>query len=221
MAQDILTPKESRVVLVCLLISFVVSGLIWLETLRLEKALLVEQESKEALHWATVLGLHLTERENFLSYGKVLPEDQDLFDFAAAAGRISHYMVYNQNGQIVVSTRAGDLGQASTNPYFEEVVRAGRTYSVVRDETDGDGVRSFESLAVVPVMEDGDFRGAIEVRADVTARANVIVANLRRARYGLLGIVALLGLASAALIRRYLQDGKKDSGMIGGSLRAP
>jgi hypothetical protein len=120
-----------------------------------------------------------------------------------------------------VSTRAGDLGQASTNPYFEEVVRAGRTYSVVRDETDGDGVRSFESLAVVPVLDDGDFRGAIEVRADVTARANVIVANLRRARYGLLGIVALLGLASAALIRRYLQDGKKDSGMIGGSLQAP
>ena len=34
MAKDILTPKESRVVLVCLLISFVVSGLIWLETLR-------------------------------------------------------------------------------------------------------------------------------------------------------------------------------------------
>ena len=221
MAKDILTPKESRVVLVCLLISCVVSSLIWLETLRLEKALLIEQESKEAQHWGTVLGQHLSERENFLTYGKVLPADQDLFDFAAAAGRISRYMVYNQDGLIVVSTHVDDLGLSSPGTYFDEAVRAGRAYAMVREEIDDDGVRTFESLAVVPVLEDGIFRGAIEVRADVTARANVIVANLRRARYGLLGIVALLGLASAALIRRYLQDDKTDSGMIGGSLQTP
>lgn len=221
MAKDILTPRESRVVLVCLVISFLISGLIWMETLRLEKSLLVEQESNEALHWATVLGLHLAERDNFLSYGKVLPEDQDLFDFAAAAGRISHYMVYNQNGQIVVSTRADDLGRASAHGFFEDVVRPGGTMSMVRKDSDADGQPRFESLAVVPILEAGEFRGAIEVRADVTARANVIVANLRRARYGLLGIVALLGLASAALIRRYLQDGKEDPHTIDGSLQAP
>ena len=220
MRKDLLAPADSRVVTVCLLISLLISGIIWLETRSLEKSLLIEQESQEAMHWATVLGSHLSKHENFLTFGKVLDEDQNLFSFAAAVGRISRYMVYNQDGRVVVSTRADDLGQTSTNPRFDEFVQAGRTFSTVREYRNADDLRTFESLALVPVMEEGVFKGAIEVRSDVTARATIIVENLRNARYGLLGIVALLGLASAALIRRYLQSRDEDLGLISGSVRS-
>jgi len=219
MRKDLLAPTDSRVVIVCLLISLVISGVIWLETRRLERSLLIEQESQEAMHWATVLGSRLSEHENFLTYGKISDEDQDLFTFAATVGRISDYKVYNEDGRIVVSTRADDLGQVSTNPYFDEHVKAGRPFSIVREYRDAESQQAFESLALVPVLEGGVFRGAIEVRTDVTARATIIVDNLRNARYGLLGIVALLGLSFAALIRRYLQSRNEDLGLISASVQ--
>ena len=138
-------PTDSRIVVVSLLISVVISGVIWLETRNLERSLLIEQESQEAMHWATVLGSRLSKQENFLTFGKVSDEDQGLFNFAAKVGKISRYMVYNEDGRIVLSTRHDDLGQESTSPYFDEHVKAGRPFSIVREVLDAENQPAFES----------------------------------------------------------------------------
>lgn len=206
MPKDILSRRDSRLVIICLLTSLVIAGAIWTGSLKLEERLLRDQESAEAKHWATVLVEHLSQRDTFLSYGKVLPEEQALFDFAAAAGRISRYRVFNQDGHIVVSTHVEDLGRASTADYFEQEVRPGGIVAMVRDAKTPDGEDIVESVAVVPVMNGGQFRGAVEVHSDVTDRASIITGTLRKSRYGLLVIVALLGLALAGVVRRNLQD---------------
>ena len=124
-----------------------------------------------------------------------------------------------------------DLGQKNTKPYFASVVAQGGTFAKVEKKKsvrelqprgDEGGVAHMGhtqaggqhlatvSEAYVPVMEGGRFLGAIEVYVDASALADTVEAEFRQAQYGLIGLLAMLGLASAFVIRSNIRDRNRE-----------
>ena len=62
----------------------------------------------------------------------------------------------------------------------------------------------------MPFMRSGQFRGAIEVYVDNTARADILHGSISIAQWGLVGVLVLMGLALAAVIAKTNSDRNRD-----------
>jgi signal transduction histidine kinase len=158
--------------------------------------LLKELAEEEALRWGSIVSSNLSDPEATFAYGRISAEDQQLIVTIAEAGDVFRYRFYDQGGVTVLASRLEDLGVQNTAPYFVEEVMQGRTFVTIEEQ---DAVRGIQTgaekiigvgaevlrtiggeygatvaRAYVPVLENGRFKGAIEVHLDASRVATYL-----------------------------------------------
>jgi signal transduction histidine kinase len=156
------------------------------------ETILLKREALASAHrWATFVQGNLSDLDNLQTSGRITARDKQLFQFASDAGQVFRYKVFGPDGRITFASRATDLGTKSTKSYFLEQVMKGKHFVKLEKEEDFGDERTVVSEAYVPFMEDGQFKGAVEVYVDMTARAHEIrgIGN-----YAFAGVLLLLGI---------------------------
>jgi diguanylate cyclase (GGDEF)-like protein len=101
--------------------------------------------------------------------------------------------IFDSGGRIVFSTEAADIGKINGENYFHDIVARGHLFSKVvrKDEPslEGQFLHTDVVETYVPLMGDGNFKGAFEIYFDITkedARLNKLVLHV----YGVIVVVS-------------------------------
>lgn len=193
--------------LVFMLLSAVVVGLIacWIGLSRAQDKILTYEATRDARIWGLYLKEDITELPSILR-GKAL-EGENLEDVKAVmvAGDVFRYKFFDPAGVIVHASRPDDLGKTNVKPYFLNIVMKGGGFSKIEREEDFGSDGKVVSEAYVPIMDGGNFLGAIEVYVDVTKRANELAAMGRSAFLLLCGLTMFLSVLVGALLVRHIR----------------
>lgn len=194
--------RDNFILIVALLACLVSLLFNWVGTGYAIKHILEDEAKDRAVRWGLFVKQDLTDLDQIFSIGTLSFVDQHAIQSAVHAGNITRYKIFNADGLIVYASRPEDVGQIATKSYFYEIVKKGQIFVKI-DEKDFDEDNKFVSEAYIPVMEDGLFRGAIEVYSDVTERANEMFKFRIWAFVVLCGFTLLLaGLFAIIVIRR-------------------
>ena len=164
---------------------------------------ILEDEAKDkAVRWGEFLKQDLADLEWLFTSGAPSIGDRRAIDSAVEAGNIFRYKFFDANGLTVYASRTEDIGNINTKPYFVNFVQKGQTFASVENDESFGADNTFVSEAYIPIMKDGDFRGAIEVYSNVTERAQELLKLRIFAFVVLCGFTALLGGMLAIVIVR-------------------
>ena len=202
--------RDIKLIALLTVIAAVALGASWYGGQKLERQILLRDATDEAVRWATYLEDNFSDLERTLTDGRTTPADEAAIAVATDAGGVFRYKMFDADGLIVLGSRPEDLGKTNTKPYFSAIVQQGGTFTKLEEEESFGGGRTVVSEAYVPFMERGRFRGAIEVYVDNTARALILHSNIRAAQWGLVGILALMGIALAAVISHNIRNRNRD-----------
>ncbi len=205
-----LQPRDTKLLAALVLASIFAITACWFGSRQFERHLLTVEAEEAAVHWATFLEKHFTDLEGLLRTGAVTPDDRALLDFASEAGRMFRYKMFNQDGDIVVASRPSDLGRTNTKPYFAEVVQRGGTFVKIEEEEDFGTAMTTVSEAYVPFMENGEFKGAIEVYVDATAHAQSLREKSTQALLALIAFLLTLGGVFSVFLAYNIRDRNRD-----------
>ncbi len=187
----------------------------------IENSLIRQQAEAQALRWGAFVQDNLSDVDATMSYGKITEEDQELIGVVAEAGNVFRYKFFNQDGVIVLASRLDDLGTQNTESYFKDIVQRGGTYVTIdQGETFaeieaagggeaqilGAGHLAVVAKAYVPLIENGRFKGAIEVYVDASAPATQIRGELFKAQIGIVSLLSILGIVAFFVLRANIQD---------------
>ena len=202
--------RDVKLIVLLAVIAAVALGASWYGGQKLERQILLHDATDEAVKWATYMEQNFGDIERTLTDGRLTPEDEAVINAARNAGGVFRYKMFDANGVIVVASRTNDLGQTNTKPYFSSIVRHGGTFTKLEEDEAFDGGRKVVSEAYVPFMRGSRFQGAIEVYVDNTARAAVLHGNIRATQWGFVGLLVLLGGASAAVMAYNIRERNRD-----------
>jgi len=80
--------------------------------------------------------------------------------------------VFSPAGEIIFSGDQNEVGQINQREYFRDIVAKGKVYAVLvpknRESLEGRKVTSDVLETYVPIMNDGEFLGALEIYYDIT-----------------------------------------------------
>ncbi len=205
----------------------------WFVSEEFKEQMLQETAEDEALHMGFFVMERLSEPSATFAYGAITEQDQELINIVAETGNVYRYSFYNSDGIIVVASRPGDLGRRITDSFFFDVVRQGQTFVQFDQEVefhpddieiDVGGVagdregrnaftygeerdsRTFVAEVYVPVIQDGAFLGAVEVYVDASGLSEYLVEEVEEARVGAGGMLLLLVVAFAFVVRGNIAD---------------
>ncbi len=220
--------KDVSLILLLLIVGLVLGTIQYFGSEQLRRDMLEELGKNRALHWGRFVQNRLEDIDATLRYGKVSENDQALIDLISEAGEVFRYKFFSKDGFIVVASRLEDIGLKNTKPYFSEIVQKGGTFSkVVRPEAGatvrelqerqaaaidhgGSGIDWDDNLTVVetylPFMENGQFKGAIEVYLDASEISAFIDGEVRRSQIGLAVTMGLLALSLAIVLTLNIRD---------------
>ncbi len=162
---------------------------------------LEDEATTTATHWAEFLQRRISNLDDILAIGLVSAEDQRAFDFASEAGRVVRYQVVKPDGVIALSSWAGNFNQVYDGFQFEVFLEKLETCVTLRSEpTLGQG-ELIIGEALVPILDGGELRGAINVHVDMTDRAATLEMMGHLALAGLIGLLLLIGAVLGTFIR--------------------
>ncbi len=88
--------------------------------------------------------------------------------------KLAKFKLFAKSGKIMYSTDSADIGVINTKPYFHDIVAKGRVYTkVIKKDAISLEDQVFATDVVetyVPIMEQGQFIGALEIYYDITSR---------------------------------------------------
>lgn len=174
-------------------------GVRWAQT-----EVLKYEAEESARSWALFLREDLSDLAGILAGKDPSEHDRRSIHAASKAGNIFRYKFFGADGVIVHSSRREDVGKINTKPYFHDLVHKGYSFAKIERDEDFGISRLVVSEAYVPIMDDADFLGAIEVYVDVTGRAKALEHLGRIAFFFLFTIMAVLCLSVGALIVRHV-----------------
>lgn len=177
----------------------------WYGSREFKENLLEQEATGDAVRWGLFVASRSQGIRAEVAKGHISKKTRDALDIASSAGGVFRYKLFGPDGIIIHASRPRDIGKRNTKPYFEKLVRKGRTFTkIVTDEKFG-GDRTVVSEAYVPLMEEGRFVGAIEVYVDATDTA----ATLDRATsYAFLGVAMLMSIVAIIWILFVWGDAK-------------
>ena len=92
--------------------------------------------------------------------------------------------VYSGSGEVLFSTDSGDIGTVNSEPYFSDIVAKGNAYTKVvlkeQESLEGQTMKFDVVETYVPIIRDGELRGAFEIYYDITARKEQLDGLLSR-----------------------------------------
>lgn len=166
--------RNRRFLLTLLVIGIIATVASWTAVRKGEVWLLEKEATDSAVEWASFVQGGLSDLEGLLRGRAITAHDHQLFKFAGEAGHVIRYKLFGRNGLIVFASRAEDIGETNTKPYFSALVKNGKNFVKIEREENFGRDRSVVSEAYVPFMKDGHFLGAVEVYVDMTARADTL-----------------------------------------------
>lgn len=165
---------------------------------------LLEEEAKaKAVRWGVFLQNDLVNLDQLLIGAGPSFVDADKINTAISAGIIIRHKFFDASGKIVHASRLDDIGKTTSSNYFQNIVMKGETFAKIELDDTFEENQTYVSEAYIPIMENGAFKGAIEVYSDVTMRAREMFKFRIWAFVVLCGFTLLLGgLLAVVVIRR-------------------
>ena len=207
-----------------LLITGVLLATSWFGAEEFQKRVVTEQAKSEALTWGGFVQTRLSDPDATFAYGKITEQDQELISLVAEAGNVFRYKFFNRDGVIVLASRLRDLGTKTTDPNFERQVRKGNTFVTIEQSTNVRELANREGAnaskvytvaqAYVPLIENGQFNGAIQVYVDSTEQADFLASTVGRARILLVSVLAVFVLAIALMVRLNIRERNRELRLI-------
>jgi len=159
-----------------------------------------EQESaysvRLANYFVAVMGLGDLGVDVPLQYG----HNFSVFLNAASSFEVYKVKIFSASGYTVYSSEQSEVGYVNKKPYFVNEVMSGRIYQKIiqKDHLSSSGALIKRDVVetYVPIMRDGEFRGALEVYSDITRSKSL----LRRVLVGAPVMAVILGSALLAVI---------------------
>lgn len=143
-----------------------------------------------------------------VSFNK-MKEPADFQEDAKALSKdfnIENLRVFSESGVIIYSSNSEEIGEINEESYFNEIVKAGKTYSKVVKKGSATAEGRFVEADVVetyvPIMNEGRFVGAIEVYYDITRKNKAITKTVFL--YSIIPFAVLfffLGIVSVILLK--------------------
>ncbi len=97
--------------------------------------------------------------------------------------KIEKIKIFAKSGLVLFSTAPQDIGQKNKHSYFFEHIAKGKTFSKIVDEQDmtmeGRKVTSKVVETYIPLMAEGEFKGAVEVYYDITESGHKLAAIIQ------------------------------------------
>ncbi len=165
--------------------------------------------------WKRRIILHMENAQSSFQYGVVTEHDEEYLLLLPEASDVYRFKLFQPDGTVFWSTRNSDVGDMNTEAYFKGLVAKGETYYThsTRPASDIDGLAlhanntSADSLHEVaevyrPVMQNGQFLGAIEFFTDITEMRNIMIMRVQIALGILCGLALLAMLAITVVIMR-------------------
>ncbi len=175
-----------------------------------EDRLLETESSATAIHWANFLQQHLTDLDDIVSNGLVSASDRRVFNFATAAGGVTHYEVIRPDGITALSSRAGDYGNSNADERLSQVLATGEPVVNLVEGEHSDRGASVEGEAYVTFIADDVIRGVIKVHVEMAERAAVLRESGNRALLALTGLLTVIGGICGLLVWHNLRDRNRE-----------
>jgi hypothetical protein len=135
---------------------------------------------------------------------------------------VAKLKIFSKFGEVIFSTDPKEIGNVNTQKYFHEIVAKGNVITKgIQKETqslDGQLVPVDVVETYVPLMKDGNFRGAFEIYYDLTARKQQFDKLLSRSSAVVfvialslfLSIVAILFIENKSINRRKQAESERE-----------
>ncbi len=213
--------KDVTLILMLLIVGLVLGTIQYFGSEQLRRQMLEELGENRAVHWGRFVQDRLENIDATLSYGKVSENDQGLIDLISEAGDVFRYKFFSKDGFIVVASRLEDIGLKNTNAYFGERVQRGQTHveiikpdamSTVRElQERRSGAGGWDPNVTVvetylPFMQNGEFKGAIQIYLDATGIATFIDRAIERSQIGMAVIMAVLAISLTFVLTVNIRD---------------
>jgi PAS domain S-box-containing protein len=192
--------REKRLLISLMVIAIVALMASWGAVRKGENWLLEKESLDTAVKWATFARNNLSDLDGLLGGGSLSRRDRHLFEFAGEAGKVFRYKIFGPDGRTVMASRASDMGTFNTKPYFSDLVMKGQAHVEIEDKADSGPNRTVVSEGYVPIMEQGRFKGAIEVYVDMTAQANALRYTGNLVFAGLVVLLSVIGTACGIFV---------------------
>jgi signal transduction histidine kinase len=190
-----------------------------------ERVVLESESDLQSARAVEFLHDNLSNLPDLLASGRPTVEDLMVLRHALQVGGAFRYKLYDAQGRVVVASRQEDIGKRNTETYFNEIVQSGRRFFRVDRRpsagafSDALGVPYREGTRVVgkryvPIMQDSRLLGVIEVYLDLTALDQRLRRNSQWFLTGLLAMLAVVGGAFAASLRRNIRDRRRAMGQL-------
>ena len=186
---------------------------------RYAESVFLRAESEAAsVRMASFVRQNLSDLDHILAGEPITKADQILFQHAARMGGVFRYKLYNADGKIVYASRPDDIGKHVSEPYFDTIVRQGESYFNISYRPIGTTAYTDElgtpyekgvvlvSERYVPIVDEGIFKGALEVYIDMTPLMTRLRGVTLAALTGVLLLLLIVGIVCGVFIHRNLVE---------------
>lgn len=201
MAQS-LTSRKGRLFVFFLLCAVIGLAVLWVIVPEYARRALTDHGTTKAISAGTELSAQFAGRDEALSHGLLSAEDQAVLDKAAETSGMIRYRLFNQDGIVVAASELEELGRENNRPYFKDRVRRGKTLATMRQEQSPEGAQRTVAMAYVPIMDGGNFKGAIQVHLDVSLPAWQLQEQMSSIEFGLLALLVVFGAGCIYFLHR-------------------
>lgn len=201
-------------VLAVLTIAAAISGAAYLPTPVVDYFLKQDILDRSEL-WQRRITLHLRDTEATFRNGTTSPEENDFLSLLPEASDVYRFKLFTADGRVFWSTRSSDLGTINEKDYFTSIVSNGEIYykhePKPASEIDGLLLHSHNTApdalheiaeVYVPMMQNGEFIGAIEFYTDITKVRTLFIQRVHTALIALSALAIIVVLLIGGLIVR-------------------
>ena len=163
----------------------------------------VQNESLAAAeHWADVVRTRMMSFKPLLRGAALSAEDRRVLQFAAETNNVIRFKVFSAKGKVVYGSHKKDIGKRADEKYFYDQVALGHKWVKVVDLYKNNRLIG---EAYIPIMENGEFLGAVEIYIDVTAAMARFQKLSNLAAFAIVIVLVMTGAAQFYFILRHLQ----------------
>jgi diguanylate cyclase (GGDEF)-like protein len=167
---------------------------------------------RQAELWERRVIEHMSDVQRTFDSGIVVEHDAEYLSMMPEASDVYRFKLFDADGTVFWSTRAIDIGQQNTKPYFRDIIARGGVHYMhtqkMASEIDGlpmrvrqmddDGPRHVAEI-YRPILLNGRFLGAIEFYTDTTEMRDTFILRVR-VLLSVLCAVAYLALATNSIV---------------------
>lgn len=198
--------QDAKLLLSTLIVIVAAVAASWVALGKARHFILKKEGRYTAVHWAQYLENNLRGLDGLLSAGLITNEDRMTFDFATATGNVLNYQILDERGAVAFSSWSGDFRLSIPTDHVQAAIRNDKSYTELIEYEGGESRPRLVAEAYVPIESTAGYKGAVNVKIDLTERAVELERRSMFAFLGLLGFVTLISTFCGALVWRNIRN---------------